>query len=106
VNRQLQKLNAGDDVETPDLTSAQLLQSLSKNMLDLVLTGEKGTGHEDIVQYRWVCQEPLLIAMPSLHPASLKEKVASTISVIYRFSGFPEVLIRRFTTNVKATLTR
>ena len=56
VNRQLQKLNAGDDVETPDLTSAQLLQSLSKNMLDLVLTGEKGTGHEDIVQYRWVCQ--------------------------------------------------
>jgi DNA-binding transcriptional LysR family regulator len=30
VNRQLQKLNAGDDVETPDLTSAQLLQSLSK----------------------------------------------------------------------------
>jgi hypothetical protein len=42
VNRQLQKLNAGDDVETPDLTSAQLLQSLSKNMLDLVLTGKKG----------------------------------------------------------------
>lgn len=76
VNTQLQKMNAGDDVETPDLTSAQLLQSLSKNMLDLVLTGEKGTGHEDIVQYRWVCQEPLLIAMPSLHPASLKEKVS------------------------------
>jgi len=76
VNRLLSTLEAGDDVETPYLTSAQLLRSLSKNTFDLVLTGEKGTGHEDIVQYRWVCREPLLIAMPAMHPASLKEKVS------------------------------
>ncbi|WP_442799234.1 LysR family transcriptional regulator [Pantoea vagans] len=76
INEQINKLNAGDDVETPHLTSAQLLQCLSKNTLDLVLTGEKGTGHEDIVQYRWVCREPLMMAMPAMHPASLKEKVS------------------------------
>ncbi len=76
VNSQLIKLEAGDDIETPNLTSAQLLQCLAKNTLDLVLTGEKGTGHEDTIQYRWVCREPLLMAMPAMHPASLKEKVS------------------------------
>lgn len=76
VNNQLIKLEAGDDIEMPNLTSAQLLQCLAKNTLDLVLTGEVGTGHEDSVQYRWVCREPLLIAMPAMHPASLKEKVS------------------------------
>lgn len=76
INQQLHKLNAADDVEMPNLTSAQLLQSLSKNRFDLVLTGEKGTGHEDMIQYHWVCREPLLIVMPTMHPASLKEKVS------------------------------
>ncbi|MBS1207366.1 MAG: Regulatory protein LysR family (substrate-binding) [Proteobacteria bacterium] len=76
VNKQLSKLDVGGDVEIPNLTSAQLLQCLSKNTLDLVLTGEKGSGHEDTVQYRWVCREPLLLAMPAMHPASLKEKVS------------------------------
>jgi len=76
VNNQLTKLNAEDDIETPNLTSAQLLQCLAKNTLDLVLAGEKGTGHEDTIQYRWVCCEPLLMAMPAMHPASLKEKVS------------------------------
>ncbi|RPH30242.1 LysR family transcriptional regulator [Buttiauxella warmboldiae] len=76
VNKQLSKLDVGDDVEIPNLTSAQLLQCLSKNTLDLVLTGEKGSGHEDIVQYRWVCREQLLLAMPAMHAASLKEKVS------------------------------
>ena len=76
LNRQLNKLNAEDDVETPNLTSAQLLQCLAKNTLDLVLTGEKGAGHENTVQYRWICREPLLMALPARHPASLKEKVS------------------------------
>ncbi|MBV8041832.1 LysR family transcriptional regulator [Pluralibacter sp.] len=75
VNNQLIRLEAGDDIETPNLTSAQLLQCLAKNTLDLVLTGEKGTGHEDTIHYRRVCREPLLMAMPASHPASLKEKV-------------------------------
>jgi len=76
VSKQLIKLHAKDDVETPNLTSAQLLQCLSKNTLDLVLTGEKGIGHEDTVQYRWVCREPLLMAMPAMHSASMKQKVS------------------------------
>ena len=76
LNKWLCTLDAGDDVETPYLTSAQLIQCLSKNTFDLVLTGEKGTRHEDIIQYRWVCREPLLIAMPAMHPASLIEKVS------------------------------
>jgi DNA-binding transcriptional LysR family regulator len=76
LNKQLARLNAEDDVETPNLTSAQLLRCLAKNRLDLVLTGEKGAAHEDAVQYRLVCREPLLMALPARHPASLKEKVS------------------------------
>ena len=76
VNQQLSKLEVGDDVETPNLTSAQLLQCLAKNTLDLVLTGEKATGYEDRVQYRWVCREPLMMVMPARHPASINEKVS------------------------------
>lgn len=76
LNQQLARLNAEDDVETPNLTSAQLLQCLAKNTLDLVLTGEKGASHEDAVHYRWVCREPLFMALPAMHPASLKEKVS------------------------------
>lgn len=76
VNSQLMQLGASDDIEMPGQTSAQLLQCLTKNMLDLVLTGEKGAGHEDMVQFNWVCREPLLIAMPSVHPASINEKVS------------------------------
>ena len=76
VKNQLIKLNAADDIATPNLTSAQLLQGLAKNTLDLVLTGEKGWGHDDTIQYRWVCREPLLMALPSRHLASLKEKVS------------------------------
>ena len=76
VKNQLSKLDADDDIATPNLTSAQLLQCLAKNTLDLVLTGEKGAGHDDTIQYRWVCREPLLMAMPAMHPASLKEKVS------------------------------
>ena len=76
VSRHLIALDAVDNVETPNLTSAQLLQGLSKNTLDLVLTGEKGIGQEDMVQYRWVYCESLLMAMPAMHPASLKDKVS------------------------------
>ena len=76
INRLLGTLEVCDDIETPYLTSAQLLRSLSKNIFDLILIGEEGAGYEDIVQYRWVCREPLMMAMPGMHPASLKEKVS------------------------------
>lgn len=76
VNFHLAELDASDDIETPNLTSAQLLQCLTKNTLDLVLTGEKSAGLEDSVHYRWVCREHLLIAMPVIHPASQNKKVS------------------------------
>lgn len=52
------------------------MQSLAKNSLDLILTGEKGSDAEDTVQYAWVYREPLLIAIPSAHPASVAEQVS------------------------------
>ncbi len=53
------------------LTSAQLLHCLAQDTLDMVLTGEKGVGHANNIQYRWICREPLLIALPATHCASL-----------------------------------
>lgn len=76
LNKQLAGFHARDEMEMPSLTSAQLLQSLAKNSLDLILTGEKGPDAEKAVQYAWVYREPLLVAMPSAHPASLAEKVS------------------------------
>ncbi|QZX97132.1 LysR family transcriptional regulator [Pantoea alfalfae] len=76
LNRLLAAFHASDEMEMPSLTSAQLLQSLAKNSLDLILTGEKGPEAEDTVRYAWVYREPLRIAMPSAHPASLSENVA------------------------------
>ena len=76
LNKQLASFLARDEMEMPSLTSAQLLQSLAKNNLDLILTGEKGPEAEEVVRYAWVYREPLLVAMPSTHPASLPQKVS------------------------------
>ena len=76
LNEQLAGFHARDEMEMPSLTSAQLLQSLAKNSLDLILTGEKGPEAEQGVCYAWVYREPLLVAMPSAHPASQAEKVS------------------------------
>ena len=76
VSKQLSTLGIEDDVNTPYLTSTQLLQCLAKSTLDLVLTGEKALNQEDSLQYNWVCREPLLMVLPSKHPASLKDKVS------------------------------
>ncbi|RDK90852.1 DNA-binding transcriptional LysR family regulator [Enterobacillus tribolii] len=74
----LKTLNVNEDAGTPYLSSAQLLQCLSKNSLDLVLTGEQGAEIQDDIVFDWVCREPLRVAMPVAHPASLKEKVSLT----------------------------
>ena len=76
LNKQLASFLARDEMEMPSLTSAQLLQSLAKNNLDLILTGEKGPEAEEVVRYAWVYREPLLVAIPSTHPASLRQKVS------------------------------
>jgi len=76
VGARLAQLDAGDDIDSPDLTSARLLQCLAQNRLDLVLTGEKGAGDEENVRYRWICREPLLIALPTTHPASQQQQLS------------------------------
>ncbi len=76
LNKQLASFLARDEMEMPSLTSAQLLQSLAKNNLDLILTGEKGPEAEEVVRYAWVYREPLLVAIPSTHPASLRQNVS------------------------------
>lgn len=76
LNKQLASFLARDEMEMPSLTSAQLLQSLAKNNLDLILTGEKGPAAEEVIWYAWVYREPLLVAIPSTHPASLRQNVS------------------------------
>jgi len=76
VAARLALLDSGDEIDSPDLTSAQLLQCLAQQTLDLVLTGEKGAGVEQGVQYRWICREPLLVALPARHSASRQESVS------------------------------
>lgn len=72
----LNRLKADDEFDTPALTSAQLLQRLAKNKLDLIITGEKGAEADSRLCYQWIYREPLLVAMPVAHPASPKPQVS------------------------------
>ncbi|MGK3142095.1 LysR family transcriptional regulator [Pantoea sp. C2G6] len=74
--QQLTRLKARDEIEMPSLTSAQLLQSLAKQSLDLILTGEKGAEPQNGFRYQRVCREPLLVALPSHHPAARQRQVS------------------------------
>lgn len=76
VGARLAQLGARDEIDSPDLTSVQLLQRLTQNRLDMALTGERGSGREENVHYRWLCREPLLLAMPAAHPASQHARVS------------------------------
>lgn len=76
VSKQLNQIGVEDDVNTPYLTSIQLLQCLEKSALDLVLTGEKAGNQSDTIRYNWIYREPLVLALPSKHPASIKDKVS------------------------------
>ncbi|WP_439213393.1 LysR family transcriptional regulator [Duffyella gerundensis] len=76
LKQSLAHLRVGEDIETPNLTSAQLLQCLTKNTLDLVISGEQGVAQAENIEYRWLCREPLLLALPAAHPASAEEIVS------------------------------
>lgn len=76
LNQQLVALHASEEMEMPSLTSAQLLQNLARNTLDLILTGEKGAEADEAVHYAWVCREPLLVVLPASHPAARAEQVS------------------------------
>lgn len=73
LSRQLAELHARDEIEMPSQTSLQLLQSLIRNNLDLVITGEKGS---ESLRYVWLCREPLLAAIPAAHAASREAQVS------------------------------
>jgi len=76
LGQQLAKLHARDEIEMPSQTSPQLLQSLARQSLDLVITGEKGAETRETLRYVWLCREPLLAAIPAAHPASQQAKVS------------------------------
>jgi len=76
LKQSLAHLRVGEDIETPNLNSAQLLQCLTKNTLDLVISGEQGVAQAENIEYRWLCREPLLLALPAAHPASAEETVS------------------------------
>ncbi|WP_313655586.1 LysR family transcriptional regulator [Pantoea sp.] len=75
LSQQLAALHARDEIEMPTQTSVQLLQSLARNSLDLVITGEKGAETRDL-RYVWLCREPLLAAIPATHAASQQTQVS------------------------------
>jgi DNA-binding transcriptional LysR family regulator len=64
-----------ENMAIQNMTSVQLLQCLRKNLMDIVFTGERHFEHEPDIQFHWVYREPLLLAMPSSHSGSLREKV-------------------------------
>ncbi|TKJ87649.1 LysR family transcriptional regulator [Erwinia persicina] len=76
VNDKIKKLMCAEEIEIQNQTSSQLLQSLSKGQMDMVIIGEKSLHSDQDFSFHWIYREPLLLAMPSSHPASLKEKVA------------------------------
>jgi DNA-binding transcriptional LysR family regulator len=78
LNKVLNDLVSTEEGIIQNMTSSQLVQCLVKNTLDIVLTGEQPPGWENEIQFYWLYREPLLLAMPTAHPASCKEKVSLT----------------------------
>ncbi len=78
VNDRIKQLISHEEFDIQNQTSSQLLQSLSKGLMDMVIIGEKSLHSEQDFNFHWIYREPLLLVMPSAHPASLQEKVALT----------------------------
>ncbi|MGC6389219.1 LysR family transcriptional regulator [Ewingella sp. S1.OA.A_B6] len=76
INAYLEKLIDADDVAAYQLTSKQLLQLLARGDLDIALTGEKSSRHDDEFDFHWLHCEPLMLALPSTHPASIKHSLS------------------------------
>jgi len=76
INAHLEQLVDADDISSYQMTSRKLLQILAQGNLDIVLTGEKSSGHDDEFDFFWVHREPLMLALPSSHPASIQERVS------------------------------
>ncbi|MDC9613720.1 LysR family transcriptional regulator [Xenorhabdus khoisanae] len=78
LRNKIKALMIGDEIDTQHLVSSQLLHFLSKGKMDLVVIGERSLHSEHDFKFYWLHREPLLLAMPSSHPSSLKEKISLT----------------------------
>lgn len=76
VSDRIKQFLSHEEIDIQNLTSNQLLQSLSKGQMDMVIIGEKSLHSEQDLSFHWIYREPLLLAMPSSHPTSVQEKVA------------------------------
>ncbi|WP_235428307.1 MULTISPECIES: LysR family transcriptional regulator [Xenorhabdus] len=78
LSNKIKALMTGGEIGTSHLVSSQLLRFLSKEKIDLVVIGEQSLHNKHDFQFYWLYREPLLLALPSSHPGSLKEKVSLT----------------------------
>lgn len=76
INAHLEDLTEAEDISTYQLTSRQLFQMLARGTVDIALTGEKSSTRDDDFDFFWLHREPLMLALPSSHPASLQEHVS------------------------------
>lgn len=76
VSDRINQFFSHKEIDIQNLTSIQLLQLLSKGQMDMVIIGEKSLHSEQDFSFHWIYREPLLLVMPSSHPASLQDKVA------------------------------
>lgn len=76
INAHLERLVDSDDIASYQLTSRKLVQILAQGNLDIVLTGEKPASNNDDFNFFWLHREPLMLALPSSHPASIQERVS------------------------------
>ncbi|MBK4727256.1 LysR family transcriptional regulator [Pantoea agglomerans] len=76
VSDRINQFLSHKEIDIQNLTSIQLLQLLSKGQMDMVIIGEKSLHSEQDFSFHWIYREPLMLVMPSSHPASLQDKVA------------------------------
>lgn len=72
----IKELNSEEEISNQNFTSNQLLNNLIKNKLDIAMIGEKILVEQSDIKYEWLYKEPLLVALPAQHLASLKEKIS------------------------------
>nr|WP_275440573.1 LysR family substrate-binding domain-containing protein [Vibrio sp. Of7-15] len=72
----ISELLSDDELAIQRLNSEQLLRSLSKGQMDIVITGEKSLCSTYNYDFHWLYREPLLLAMPSSYVDPLKAKVS------------------------------
>ncbi|MFZ1871789.1 MAG: LysR family transcriptional regulator [Chania sp.] len=74
--RALEQLTNVDDISSHQLTSRQLLQMLVRGNLDMALVGETTADNTQDFCFHRLYREPLMLAMPASHPASIQDYVA------------------------------